>query len=378
MENMNRIINLMKDAISNPNKVILKHKEETGEKAIGCFPVYCPEELVHASGMLPIGIWGGKTELDLAKQYFPAFACSIMQSCLEFGLKGVYDNLAGVIIPGMCDTLICMGQNWKAAVPHVEYIDLVHPQNRKIDAGVKYLISEYKNVKSKLEKICGHKISEEAIHASIEVYNHHRKVMREFVDVAADYAYIVKPTIRSIVMKSSFFMKKEDHSKLVEELISELKKAKKEDFKGKKVLLTGILADSEDLLKVFEENNIAVVADDLAQETRQFRTDVPEGKDALERLARQWSNIEGCSLAYDPKKKRGSMIAETAKEKGADGVVFCMMKFCDPEEYDYPVVKADIEKAGFPTLYVEIDQQTDNDEQARTRIQTFAEMLVMA
>ncbi len=58
--------------------------------------------------MLPIGIWGGDVEANLAKQYYPAFCCSIMQSCMEFGLKGVYEGLSAVIIPGMCDTLNCM------------------------------------------------------------------------------------------------------------------------------------------------------------------------------------------------------------------------------------------------------------------------------
>ncbi len=123
---------------------------------------------------------------------------------------------------------------------------------------------------------------------------------------------------------------------------------------------------------------MTVVGDDLAQETRQFRTLVPDGKDALERLARQWSNIEGCSLAYDPDKKRGSMIVDEVKNKDADGVVFCMMKFCDPEEYDYPVVKSDIEASNIPTLYIEIDQQTSNNEQVRTRVQAFTEMLSLA
>lgn len=75
-----------------------------------------------------------------------------------------------------------------------------------------------------------------------------------------------------------------------------------EKYDGKKVLVTGILLDSEEMLDVFEENKLRIAADDLAQESRQFRTDVPEGKDALDRLARQWSNIEGCSLAYDPKR----------------------------------------------------------------------------
>lgn len=65
----------------------------------------------------------------------------------------------------------------------------------------------------------------------------------------------------------------------------------------------------------FEENKLRIVADDLAQESRQFRTDVPEGKDALDRLARQWSNIEGCSLAYDPKRLEVQWLQRKLKLK---------------------------------------------------------------
>lgn len=375
---MESILATMKEAIENPNEAVKNFKKDTGNKAIGCFPVYCPEEIIHAGGMLPVGIWGGHTELDLTKQYFPAFACSIMQSSLEFGLRGAYNELSAVIIPGMCDTLICLGQNWKVAVPKVPYIALVYPQNRKLESGVKYLVNEFKNIKKELEKICGHEITEEKLQESIDVYNEHRKVMQEFVELSPKYPETIKPSVRNLVIKSGFFMRKEKHTELVKSLIDNLKKMETEECMGSKVILTGISLDSKDILDILEENNITVVGDDLAQESRQFRTLVPEGKDALERLARQWSNIEGCSLAYDPEKKRGSMIVDEVKAKGADGVIFCMMKFCDPEEYDYPVVKGDIESKNIPTLYIEVDQQTSNNEQVRTRIQAFSEMLSFA
>ena len=53
-----------------------------------------------------------------------------------------------------------------------------------------------------------------------------------------------------------------------------------------------------------------------------------------------------------------------------------MMKFCDPEEYDYPIYKAELEEAGVPELYLEIDQQLTTFEQIRTRVQSFTEMLL--
>lgn len=375
MATIDNILEQLQEAANKPGKNIKKYKEE-GKKIVGCFPVYTPDELVHAAGMVPFGVWGGYTELDLVKQYFPAFACSIMQSCFELGLKGVYNHLDAVIIPNMCDTLICLAQNWVYGVPHIKYIPLVHPQNRKIEAGVKYLMSEYENVKRKLEEVCGHEITEEAMQKSIDVYNEHRKVMREFVEVACKYPQIITPNKRHAVMKSGFFMLKEEHTAMVKQLVELLKAEPIKEWTGKTVLVSGIVFDMKQPLDVLEENNVAVVADDLAQETRQIRFDVEhEGKPAIERLARWWSDFEGCSLAYDKDKKRGDMIVEDVKKKGIDGVIFAQMKFCDPEEYDYPFIKKAVDDAEIPNLYIEVDQQTINNEQVTTRIQAFAELL---
>lgn len=360
--------------VSNNPKEMMKDYLDQGNKVIGCLPVYTPEEIVHAAGMIPMGIWGGNVELDGAKQYFPAFACSIMQSILEYGLKGSYDGLSAVIIPCMCDTLICMTQNWKSGVK-VPMIPFVHPQNRKIQAGVDFLVDEYSVVKKKLEDICGHEITEEALVKSIDVYNEHRTTMKEFVELAPDYLNTITPYLRNIIIKSGHFMKKEEHTALVKELIALLKEMPKEKFDGKKVLVTGIILDDKDLLDVFEEHKIAIAYDNTAQESRQFMTLVPEGNSALERLAKQWSNIEGCTLAYDPQKKRGQMIIDDVKRLGLDGVVYALMKFCDPEEYDYPIVKSELDGAEIPHLYIEIEQQSKTIEQIRTRIQTFADIL---
>ena len=363
------------DYVANHPKEMLEEYKKNGEKVVGTLPVYTPGELVHAAGMIPMGIWGGKVEIDKAKQYFPAFACSIMQSILEFGLRGKYNDLEAVIIPCMCDTLICMTQNWKSGVT-VPMIPFVHPQNRKIQAGVDYLVSEYELVAQKLEAISGIKITEERLSDSIEIFNDNKAALREFVNLAPDYLNTITPYVRNTVIKSGFFMKKEEHTLLVRELNACLKSMPKEKFNGKKVLVTGIILDEKEILDIFEENNLAIAYDNTAQESRQFMYDVPEeGKNAMERLARWWSIVEGCTLAYDPMKLRGKMIIDNVNKMGIDGVVYALMKFCDPEEYDYPIVKKDLEDAGIPHLYIEVEQNATTIEQIRTRIQTFAEIL---
>lgn len=364
------------DYISNHPKEMMEDYIKQGKKVIGVLPVYTPEEIVHAAGMVPMGLWGGQVEIDKAKQYYPAFACSIMQSIAEFGLKGSYKGLSGVIIPCMCDTLICMTQNWKSGIKEIPMIPFVHPQNRKIEGGVTYLMTEYDHVKAELEKICGGEIAEEAMLKSIDVYNENRKVMQEFVELVPKYLNTITPTVRNVIIKARHFMLKEDHTAMMKELIELLKAMPEEKFEGKKVLVTGIILDNKDILEVLEENNVAVAYDNVAQESRQFMTLVPErGNSAIERLARQWSDVEGCTLAYDPEKKRGSMIVDDVKRLGLDGIIYALMKFCDPEEYDYPVVKADFDEADIPSLYIEVEQESSNAEQIRTRVQTFVEML---
>ena len=51
------------------------------------------------------------------------------------------------------------------------------------------------------------------------------------------------------------------------------------------------------------------------------------------------------------------------------------MKFCDPEEYDFPLYNKQLRDAGIPSLSLDIDQQPTNYDQARTRLQAFAEIL---
>ena len=69
------------------------------------------------------------------------------------------------------------------------------------------------------------------------------------------------------------------------------------------------------------------------------------------------------------------MLKNLAEKYHADGIVICMMKFCDPDEFDYPIIKKELDEAGVQQLYVEIEQQMDSVEQLRTRIQSFAEIL---
>lgn len=54
MRTAKEIINEFKAIADNPRKAMDDYKKETGKGAVGIMPVYCPEEIVHAAGYLPI------------------------------------------------------------------------------------------------------------------------------------------------------------------------------------------------------------------------------------------------------------------------------------------------------------------------------------
>ena len=375
MRTVEEIIAELRAIADDPKKAMEDYKKETGKGAVGIMPVYCPEEIVHASGYLPMGMWGAqKKEISKARTYLPPFACSVMQSVMELQLEGVYDNLEAVIFSVPCYTLKCMSQKWHGKAPVITF---THPQNRKIakDAANVFAREEFKLVKEKLEDILDVRISNRAIKNSIAIYNENRAVCREFSDVAAEYAAVIKPSDRHAVLKARWFMEKSKHTALVKELIAAITATPAPEYKGKKVVVSGILVEPYDVLDIFAENGLAIVADDLAQETRNFRQDVPEDDDPLMALAKAWNEFDGCSLATDANKPKGQMLIDAVNKYGADAVIVCMMKFCDPEEFDYPILIQEFEAAGVRNLQIEIDQESTAFEQVKTRIQTFAEIL---
>lgn len=381
-EQMNKtaLLDCLADVVTNPQKQLATYLAQ-GKKVIGCLPVYCPEEIVEAAGMVPFGIWGTETEVAEAKRYFPAFICSILQTSLELGIKGVFDDLSAVMIPVLCDSLKCMGQNWKMAVKQVPFIPVIHPQNRKMEAGIVFLTKQYAKIKKQCETISGETITDQQLQEAIDLYNCHRQVMREFSDLVGRYPQLLTAKQRSHVIKSAYFMTKTEHLALVQALIQRLNEEVESQslagdaFTGVRVVTTGIIVDSPKLLDIFEANQIKIVADEVAHESRQFRTDVPADSNPLRAMARLMAEMEGCSVLYDPEKKRADMIVDMVKDYQADGVVVVMTKFCDPEEYDYALLKKKFDASGIPSVIIEVDQQMQNYGQAETILQTFSEMV---
>ncbi len=373
MAELQTIMQQFSDIASNPRAVLQRHLD-AGKKVAGCFPLYTPEELVHAAGAVPMGLWGGQVTPSLAGKYNPMFTCSIMRSCLEYGMTGVYKGLSCVMMPTLCDTFRGMSAGWPFGVKDIPLVAFIHPQNRTDPGAPAFMTEEYRVVRAQLEQHLGCTISDAALQAAIEVYNGHSALMREFALLANEHLDVVTPVVRHHVFKSATFIPKDEHSRMVCAFMKELRTLPAHAWKGKKVILSGITAEPDSFLELFTENSIAVAGDDLAQESRQYRTPVPAGTDPLQRLAQQWLDRHGCSTVHEVADTRASMLVAMAQQAGAQAVALCLMRFCDVEEYDYPMIANACAANGLYCLSLEIDQSTQDNGQSRTKIQSFAEM----
>mgnify|MGYP000268905636 FL=1 len=378
---INTLLDEFKVKAATPKQQLAEYKAQ-GKKVVGVLPYYAPEELVYAAGIVPMGIWGSNTKtISRAKEYCATFYCTIAQLALEMLLDGTMDGLDGIITPTICDTLRPMSQNFRVAMgDKMSVIFLAHPQNRFEEFGLQFTVDQYNHVKKELEKIAGREITNDDIQNAIKVYNESRAARRKFVKLASDHCDVITPTNRSAVLKAFHFMLKDEYIAKLNELNAELEKLPVCDWQGTKVVTSGIICDNPALLAAFEENNIAIAADDVAHESRSFRTDVPENADPMMALAQQFANVDYEVLLYDPKSsenRRGEFVANLVKESGAQGLVLFMQQFCDPEEMEYPYLKKALQAADVPHIKLGIDQQMRDFGQARTAIQAFADVLEM-
>ena len=59
-------------------------RADPGRRIVGCFPVYTPLEILHAGGMMPLGIFGAGNTIEIAHAdaRFQSFVCSIAKTTL--------------------------------------------------------------------------------------------------------------------------------------------------------------------------------------------------------------------------------------------------------------------------------------------------------
>jgi len=377
MEEIKELLEQFKYYANNPRKQLDKYLAE-GKKAVGIFPYYAPEEIVYAAGVVPFGVWGGQGPIERAKEYFPTFYYSMALRCLEMALDGTLDGLSASMVTTLDDTLRPFSQNYKVSAGRkIPMIFLNHGQHRKEDFGKQYNARIFKKAKEELEKICNVTVTDENLKKAFEVYNENRSEKRRFIKLAANHPQTIKASDRCYVLKSSYFMLKDEHTTLLKKLNEKLAALPEEKWDGVRVVTSGIITDNPGLLEVFDTYKVCIVADDVAHESRALKVDIDLSiEDPMLALADQFARMDEDPILYDPDIfKRPKYVVDLAKENNADGCLLFMMNFNDTEEMEYPSLKQAFDAAKIPLIKMGYDQQMVDFGQVKTQLETFNEIV---
>jgi benzoyl-CoA reductase/2-hydroxyglutaryl-CoA dehydratase subunit BcrC/BadD/HgdB len=82
-----------------------------------------------------------------------------------------------------------------------------------------------------------------------------------------------------------------------------------------------------------------------------------------------------CTTRNSPIRERLEDLTNKVEGSSAKGVIFCMVKFCEPELFDLPHLIEGLKKRGLPILVVDVEPNQGLTGQLTTRIEAFGEMI---
>ncbi len=354
---------------------------EPGRKIIGYMPIYVPREIIHAAGMLPLGILGGGDQLEVIQgdAYYQSYICRIPRSTIELGLTGRLDFVDGMLFPSICDVIRNLSGMWKLMFPGVyaRYFDV--PQNYVDAIGGNYYVGELEELRQGLAAVAGGEIGDDALRRSIAVYNENRRLVRELYDMRAEQPWKAPAAEAYLVLRAGMVLPVEEHSRLISDYLAAARAEDRPQRDNCRVVVTGLFCEQPplNLIKSIELSGCYVVDDDLLLVTRWLRDDVPVDGDPIQNLADAFlHNSESTSAKYEPDgEEKGKYLVRAVERSGAEGVIFASPSFCDPALLDRPMLQNVLAAANVPYIAFKYAENSGQMQPIREQAGTFADSI---
>jgi len=352
-----------------------------GRKAIGYMPVYVPREIIHAAGMLPVGILGGGDQLEVIQgdAYYQSYICRIPRSTIEMGLTGRLDCLDGMLFPSICDVIRNLSGMWQILFKdkYVRYIDV--PQNYEDEIGGKFYIEEMQVLREDLAKLAGKPITDEALNASIAVYNENRAALRELYAYRAAKPWQAPTSEVYLVQRAGMILPPEEHTQLVRDYIAATDTAPRPKRDNARVVINGTFCEQPPLalIKSIEMAGCYVVDDDFMLVGRWLLDHVPADGNPLQELSKAFLHRSATTAAkYDTtREQKGMFLMKQVKTMGAEGVIFAAPSFCDPALLERPMLQDVLTQHKIPHTAFKYAENTGQMAPIREQAGTFADSI---
>lgn len=349
---------------------------------LGHFPVYFPEEIAHAAGLMPVAILGGGNKLDmkLADAHMGSFVCSICRSTSELGLNGSLAGLSGFVTHPICDAAKHLAGIWARNVPEQNSQILYTPQNPNSPGVVRYVVAEYQRMRAECEKMSGNTVDDATLANSIRVYNRNRQLLREMYAIRRDAPWKLGCTESYLLLRARTRMSCEEHNEMLEAALTAIHARNRVAQDKPRVVFVGGFCEQPplEMLEALDDT-CYVVDDDLLIGLRFLTSDVPETADPMWALAESFIERSAASpVQHDERKTKEGYLMEMIKTSRADAVIVTAAKFCEPGLDEQVAWSKHLDEVGTPHLVLEFEEKMTSFEQMSMQLETFAESLLFA
>ncbi len=359
----------------NPYKWLKDWKESSGKKVVGLNPLDFPEELLEAAGLHPYMMLTTDKAVEKASAYLIPNTCSLVKGYFDDALtiyKGLID---GYVISQVCDLTRSLSCIWKERVEAEFFEDFLIPKQTFLGSAKEYLKGELLRIRSSVEKYTGSPISDDRINAGIALRNEIFRTVKEIYALKRDKPGSVTNTEFFSLIRAIMVLPRDEGLELSREFLEEVKKRNKTKDGLVPVTLSGISIMPLDITDYMDEIGFNVVSDDLVGGSRYVDTEGNTEGDAIDNLVERHFRRPPFTSIFGGAEKIRQNLAEKVRQGGAKGVIYLQVHFCESQSYDLPDLKSFLRKESIPFVVLEVEHQSPNRSQLKTRLQAFYEML---
>jgi len=362
--------------------VNLNKAKREGRKIIGYTPGgYLPEELVLASGAIPICLirGGDHSAVELAGAYICRWLDTFCRAQIGYGVSrdDPYYNIVDTLAIPITDNHIRAVSDVLDYNTDIEIFPFGIP-HMKEKSTLDYYLHGITRLKAKLEELTGVEITEPKLREAISLCNRERELLRKISLMRESELVPISSKDFVALNHSSFLADKEVMVENLESLYNELQERAVPLHKGPRILLTGstlALGDSK-ILDIIEELGGVVVIEEFAEGIRPYWEDVKLDGNLMEALADCYFMRRIPPAWFRPGMERRDFLIKLAKDFNVSGVIWYQLMYRESykiESYYFPDLLK--KETGLPMLTIESDYDAAEVGPMRTRIETFIETI---
>lgn len=294
---------------------------------------------------------------------------------MESALRGDLRFIDGTIFPHTCDSIQRLSDIWAGNLHFSFHWDLVLPVKLHTESARIYLIQELNRFRRGLQDFTGCPIGDEDLRSSIVLANANRSLLKKLYQIKNHNPNLFSAAEFSAIVKAAMLWPKEEHNAKLEKLLSWAEQNHPLGNDRVRLFVAGSVCDQLSLFDLFDACGVTIIGDDLCTGWRYFSADVSITGSPMEALADRLIRKVPCPCKYNPDLDRGTDLVQRVEKSHAHGVVFLLLKFCDPHAFDYPYLKKRLAEQNIPSLLLEIEPGGMPQRGVETRLKAFIETL---